>query len=99
MNTEPLKPILERLFSELNKPEQQNCSRLTDSWPEIAGEFVAQHTKPRFAQGGKVTVWVDDSTLAFELTQRYKPTLLKRLQNEFGEERVKDIRFFVGQLR
>ncbi len=99
MDAEPLKPVLDHLFSELGQPERQDRSRLTNSWPGIAGHFVAQHTKARFAEGGKVTVWVDDSTLAFELARRYKPTLLKRLQNEFGEERVKDVRFFVGQLR
>jgi len=47
----------------------------------------------------RVTVWVDDSTLAFELSRKYKPAMLKRLQNEFGEHEVEDIRFFVGELR
>lgn len=99
MDTQPLKPVLEHLFSGLTDPERKTNSRLIDCWSEIAGEAVASHTKARFAREGNITVWVDDSTLAFELAQRYKSTLLKRLQNEFGEERVKNIRFFVGQLR
>ena len=64
-----------------------------------AGERFSKHTKPRFAGNRQVLVWVDDSTLAFELSHRYKPTILKRLKNEFGDEAVKDVRFLVGELR
>ncbi len=99
MEEKPLKSILNSIFSRLTNPEQQRKSSLLDAWPKIAGQTVSKHTKPRFASGGKVVVWVDDSTLAFELSQRYKPALLKRLKNQFGEEEVKDLKFFVGELR
>ena len=95
----PLKSILSGLLSRLVGAEQQTKSALVDCWPEIVGGQFSKHTKPRFAQNGNVIVWVDDSTLAFELARRYKGSILKRLQNQFGEEKVKDIRFFVGQIR
>ena len=99
MNEQPLKPILESLFKKLAGPETNKNSALTDRWSEIAGPRVARHTQAKFTDHGDVTVWVDDSTLAFELARRYKSSILKRLQNQFGEEKVKDIRFFVGQIR
>jgi len=99
MDEKPLKPILNNLFASLANPEQRKHSALADFWPKLAGNYFSQHTKPRFAPGGKITVWVDDSTIAFELSQRYKPVLLKRLKNQFGEEQVKDLRFFVGEIR
>lgn len=99
MTDQPLKPILETLFTNLSSDELSERSKLVNVWPVIAGKHVAEHTKPRFSDDGKVTVWVDDSTLAFEISRRYKTALLKRLQNEFGIDKVKDIRFFVGQLR
>ena len=94
----PLKPILETLFTQLGRPEQQKRQALTNRWPSIVGQFFAQHTKPKFGERGQVLVCVDDSTRAFELSQRYKIGILKRLQNEFGEEEIKDVRFFVGEL-
>ena len=99
MQEKPLKPILGNLLSQLINPEHEKRSALINSWSEIAGNHFSKHTKPRFSQDGKIMVWVDDSTLAFELRHRYKPMLLKRLQNQFGEAEVKDIKFFVGELR
>lgn len=99
MEAKPLKPILNSLFHSLTDPERSKRSALTDYWPTIAGNLFSKHTKPEFTSDGKITVWVDDSTLAFELSRRYKPLLLKRLRNQFGEDQVKDLRFFVGELR
>ncbi|MBI1977949.1 MAG: DUF721 domain-containing protein [Candidatus Omnitrophica bacterium] len=99
MEEKPLKPILESLFTHWSTPEQERKSALAKGWPKIAGPRFSEHTKPRIGPNGRVTVWVDDSTLAFELSQRYKPTLLKRLKNQLGEDQVKDIRFYVGEIR
>ena len=87
------------LFEKLTEPEQARRSLLLNQWRSIAGERFSRHTKPQFGKQGEVLVWVDDSTLAFELSQRYKATILKRLQNEFGADQVKKVRFMVGQIR
>ena len=99
MQEKPLKPVIGEIFERLTNPEARKKSSLLDSWPEIAGEKFSRHTKPRFTQDKQVVVWVDDSTLAFELSQRYKPAILKRLQNKFGEDEVRGVRFFVGEIR
>ncbi len=98
MDEKPLKQVLNSIFLRLSNPENQKKSNLTDCWPKIAGSEFSKHTKPLFQKNGQVTVWVDDSTLAFELSQKYKPLLLKRLRNQFGEEEVKDLRFLVGEI-
>ena len=99
MDEQPLKSIVHGLFADLQDPERLKRSTLVDNWPKIVGEHFSKHTKPRFTPDGKVTVWVDDSTIAFELSRRYKPAILKRLQHQFGEDQVKELRFFVGELR
>lgn len=99
MEEKPLKQVLNSIFLRLSNPENQKKVQLTDCWSKIAGLQFSQHTKPLFQKDGKVTVWVDDSTLAFELSQKYKPLLLKRLRNQFGEEEIKDMRFLVGEIR
>ena len=98
MSEKPLASVLEGLLTRLHTPGQNKKTTLMELWPKIAGRF-SEHTKPRFGSDGQVIVWVDDSTLAFELSRRYKPVLLKRLVNQFGENEVKDIRFFVGEIR
>jgi predicted nucleic acid-binding Zn ribbon protein len=99
MQNRPLKPILNNIFERLTNPETEKKATLVDCWPQIAGAKFSAHTKPRFASGKRVLVFVDDSTTAFELNRRYKPTILKRLKNQFGENEVKDVSFFVGELR
>lgn len=97
-STQPLKPVLDQLLSKLKDPLHQKRAALVESWPQVIGNRFAKHTKPRLSADGKLTVWVDDSTLAFELSQRYKPVLLKRLGNQLGGEWIKEIRFFVGDI-
>ncbi|OGX03994.1 MAG: hypothetical protein A3G87_04720 [Omnitrophica bacterium RIFCSPLOWO2_12_FULL_50_11] len=99
MEEKPLKPIIESIFERLSNPEGQKKNKLLDYWPQVAGAQISKHTKARFTSHKQVTVWVDDSTLAFELSQRYKFGILKQLQNLFGEGEVKDVKFFVGELR
>jgi len=95
----PLTSVLKEVFKNLDNPVRQERARLVGCWPQIVGRFFSEHTKPQFSNHSRVTVWVDDSAAAYELSQRYKQTILKRLQNEFGEEKVKDVRFIVGELR
>lgn len=99
MDDKPLKSALTSIFLRLTNPENQKKTLLLDCWPKIAGAQFAKRTKPVFQKDGQVTVWVNDSTLAFELSRRYKPLLLKRLRNQFGETEIKDMRFLVGEIR
>lgn len=98
MDDRPLKQTLDAIFNRLSEPDNLRKRGLTDQWPDIVGGYFSKHTKPKFIQGEKIAVVVDDSVIAFELSQRYKPCILKRLQNQFGEEKVKDVRFVVGDL-
>jgi hypothetical protein len=99
MTEGPLKGVLNHLFTQLSSEEHKERSGLVDCWPEIVGGKISARTKPSFSADNRVWVRVDDSVLAFELSHRYKTTILKRLQNQFGEEKVKDIRFIVGEIR
>lgn len=91
--------LLPSVLASLQSPELALRSRLTAEWPAIAGEKIAAHTRPTLNNSGELWVWVDQSTLAFELNQRYKGSLLKRTQAVLGEGAVKTVRFRVGQLR
>ena len=94
-----IKELLPAVLAGLQAPELALRSKLVSEWPAIAGTRIAEHTRPTLNASGELWVWVDQSTLAFELNLRYRGSLLKRAQAALGEEAVKNIRFRVGQLR
>ena len=98
-NPGPLSPVINSLLQELTQGANQKRSDLVIHWPEIVGKRFSEHTKPTLGTGGSVCVWVDDSVLAYELSQRYRGTLLKRLDALLGEGTIKKIIFRVGQIR
>ena len=93
--TQPLAGTIKGIFQELLAEPKQKNSRLADGWAKIVGERIAKRTTPKFREFG-VVIRTDDSVLAFELGRRYGAAILKRLQNEFGEEEVKKVWFCVG---
>ncbi|MBI4387809.1 MAG: DUF721 domain-containing protein [Candidatus Omnitrophica bacterium] len=94
-STKPLSQAIQHIFRELSAPPKQKNARLTDIWPKIVGDRISAITTPCF-QGRGVVVWVKNSPFAFELSQRYGALILKRLQNEFGEQEIEKIWFRVG---
>ncbi len=94
-----IKDVLPAVLARLQSPELSNRSRLLQEWPTIAGPKLAGHTQPSLGRRGELYIWVDQSSLAFELNQRYRPALLKRVQAVLGEETVQSVHVRVGQLR
>ena len=96
---EEIKGLLPKILAGLQTPEKKSRTQLVAEWPAVAGLRIAAHTKPQLSNKGELVVWVDQPALAYELSQKYKQTLLKRAQEALGKEKVKSVRFFVGQLR
>jgi hypothetical protein len=94
-----LKECIPGVLANLQTPEKTRRQTLLDAWPSIAGPNFAAHTRPSLADDGRLFVWVDQSSLAFELNQKYRPSILKRAQAVLGEEAVQKIFFRVGELR
>ena len=96
---ESLKDLVAGVLTELQTPEKTVRQKLIQQWASIAGPKIAQHTRPSLAKDGRLFVWVEQSALAYELSQRYRQTFLKRVQAALGEDVVKAISFRVGELR
>ena len=92
----PLSPIIGSLLEELTRGAKEERFSLQTHWPEIVGNTFSRHTQPRFNHGGTLCVWVDDSVLASELSQKYQGTILKRAGAFLGEGKIKKITFRVG---
>lgn len=94
-----IKDVIASVIMDFQSPEKQNRQKLTQKWAEIAGPLISKHTRPSLTKDGRLYVWVDNATLAFELSQKYRQSLLKRIQALLGESEVKTLQFRVGQLR
>lgn len=95
----PLAPVLSHLLQDLKQGVKKQRSTLQDLWPQIIGKTFEHHTKGTLLPTGTLTVWVDNSSLAAELRQRYQGTILKRVQGALGEAAVKKVSFRVGEIR
>jgi len=96
---EDIKKIIDGLMGTMSDPERAKKGTLMEKWPAVVGAKFAEHTKPSFGKKGELIVWVDQSALAFELKQRYHQVLLKRIHNALGDEEIKVLKFYVGQIR
>lgn len=95
----PLAPVIHSLLQDLSRGVSRKRSDLASEWPSIVGKPLSAHTKPSLLSRGTVCIWADDSTLAFELSQKYQGTILRRLEALLGEGAVKRLIFRVGQIR
>ena len=92
-----IRSILPKVIRGFEDPEKQKRSALVDSWPSIAGERLKEQTRPQLSSKGILYVRVADSVLAYEISQRYRSSLLKRAQAALGDEAVKEVRVLVGK--
>ena len=95
---QPLNNTLKLIFTNLTDGPKQKNARLIEKWNRLVGEEVSKKTTPRF-HTSSVVIWVENSALACELSQRWGDIILKRLQNEFGEKEVRRVWFSVGKPR
>lgn len=95
----PLVPVINSVLEELGRGVKEKHSLLQTAWPKILGPSFSAHSQPDLRENGTLCVWVDDSTLAYELSQRYRGTVLKRVGAALGEDQVKRIVFRVGNPR
>lgn len=94
-----IKDVIPNVLRELQDPKKLAKSRLISQWPAIAGPKLAPHTRPSLGREGRLYVWTDEASLAYELSQRYRASILKRVQAVIGEELVKSVHVRVGQLK
>jgi predicted nucleic acid-binding Zn ribbon protein len=58
---------LDRVSRGLGLPPAAATARLVQAWPEVVGEAVAAHTRPRWVRDGVLSLAVDDPVWAAQL--------------------------------
>lgn len=89
--------LLRRIFLRHGLTEQFREQEPLFLWEEAVGEKVARLTAPLQARQGIMFIEVGSHVLAQELSM-FKEDYIGRLNELLGDERVRDIRFRVGQV-
>jgi hypothetical protein len=87
--------LLPRVLKEWKLDEKQRGEEIAAAWRDLVGEFFAKHTAPDMIKRGVLTVRVLHSTIHHTLMME-KRRLLAKLQEHFGVEEIKDLRFRNG---
>ncbi|HOG23564.1 MAG TPA: DciA family protein [Candidatus Omnitrophota bacterium] len=94
---ECIRSVIPSVIRGLENPEKKTRSLLIEKWPAIAGGKLTPHTRPQLTQKGILYVYVSEATIAYEISQKYRHSLLKRTQVVLGEDAVKELKVLVGK--
>lgn len=84
--------LLDKLGLEDRLAEQD----VTAAWREIVGDFLAEHSQPLKLRRGELTVRVLQPSVHYELDRKWKAQILAKLQERFGKDKVRSVRFGLG---
>ena len=90
-----IEDVLSQVLKTWKLDERFRQDDLAAAWQELVGDFIAQYTAPDALHRGVLIVRVLQPALHHSLMMK-KSRLLKRLQERFGSEELKDIRFRHG---
>ncbi|MCY3785631.1 MAG: DUF721 domain-containing protein [bacterium] len=82
---------LNRLLGSLGAPPADVLAALIERWPRLAGEGLAEHSRPVRIVNRRLLVEVDDPARAAQL-RLGEGALLERLAAALGEGRVRSVR-------
>ena len=79
----------------LGLKDRFNEEQVFEAWNELVDNFIAHNARPISLERKVLSIQVLHSTVHYEL-ERMKGGLLKKMQDRFGPENVRDIRFRLG---
>ena len=86
---------LQTVMTEQIRPLQAKFGELADAWSEVVPKELYEHCKIVDATNGELKVCVDSPPYMYEL-QLCSSELLKELQRQCPQARLKRIKFVVG---
>ncbi|GIW43803.1 MAG: hypothetical protein KatS3mg077_1085 [Candidatus Binatia bacterium] len=92
-----LADVLQGVLRRLDPKGQASVYRLWIDWEDIVGRKVAQRARPRDYRNGMLLVVAASSSWRQEL-EFLKPELLRKIRNHLGDDSVRDLTIFVGEL-
>ena len=92
----PIGKVLKTIFKKLDSENQSWFGQLEREWTELIGTPASCHTRPGYFKRNTLVIYVDSTTWLNELLRYKRTEILKHLQNKFGREQIKFIRFHIA---
>ncbi|MEM6278631.1 MAG: DUF721 domain-containing protein [Verrucomicrobiota bacterium] len=86
---------VEKAIGNLGLQSRFDEEQVFDSWNAIVSNFVASHSRPGALQRRVLSIQVLHSTVFYEL-ERMKGEILRKMQDRFGAEHIRDLKFRLG---
>ena len=86
--------MLSDVVTGLVQPTQENVLMLRKAWPKLVGPQVASHSEPGFIKDFTLQIFVDHPGWMPEL-ERIKGVLLRKLQANYREMRIRRLNFLL----
>lgn len=86
-----MRSALDSLASTMGLTDVDSINALFVDWPEIVGEQLAEHCKPRSLRDQKLTIEASDQQWATELTWM-RPIIIERCCEALGADSVTEVR-------
>jgi predicted nucleic acid-binding Zn ribbon protein len=87
--------LVPKLMARLGLAGRLRDEEIAAAWRSIAGEFAARFSHPQKLRHRTLVVLVSQPSVLWTL-DRSKTTLLARLQEKFGPDTIRDLRFQAG---
>ena len=94
-----IKGILKSIIEQLKKKTAFEDNEIIEAWNKAVGKKIKLHTKLISFKKHDLIVNTESSSWLFELQTNHKGKILKSLKKTLGEDKIKDIRFKVGEIK
>ena len=85
--------VLGKLLPKLGIDTRIKEADILAAWSGIVGEFIAQHSQPDRLVAGTLHIRVIQPSVRYELDRVWKPEIIRKLHERFGERMIRDIKF------
>lgn len=87
--------VLAKLLPKLGIATRIKESDILSAWSGIVGDFIAQHSQPERLVNGTLQIRVMQPSVRYELDRVWKPEIIRKLREQFGERTIRDIKFIL----
>jgi predicted nucleic acid-binding Zn ribbon protein len=90
-----IESVVGKAMKGLGLKDRFNEEQVFEAWNEMVDNFIGSNARPVVLEKKVLSIQVLHSTVHYEL-ERMKGQLLRRMQERFGAENIRDIRFRLG---
>ncbi len=87
--------VLGKLIPKLGIVTRIREADISAAWKDIVGDFISLHSQPDRLVSGTLHIRVLQSSVRYELDRVWKPEIIRKLRERFGEKTIREIKFIL----